>query len=65
MQVLLLDIILLVSNHRDKYRVMRQKEALLFGAQVGANYYFSSNTGAFAELGYGIGILTIGLTARL
>ena len=39
--------------------------ALLFGAQVGANYYFSSNTGAFAELGYGIGILTIGLTAKL
>lgn len=39
--------------------------ALLFGGQLGANYYFSSNTGAFAELGYGIGVLTIGLTAKL
>lgn len=39
--------------------------ALLFGGQIGANYYFSTNTGAFAELGYGIGVLTIGLTFRL
>ena|ERR1035437_856302 len=39
--------------------------ALLFGAQLGANYYFSPKFGAFAELGYGIGILTIGLTAKL
>ena len=38
--------------------------ALLFGAQIGANYYFSPNLGAFAELGYGIGILTIGLSAK-
>ena len=39
--------------------------ALLFGGQIGANYYFSTNTGAFAELGYGIGLLTVGLTFRL
>jgi len=38
--------------------------AFLFGAQIGANYYFSPNLGAFAELGYGIGILTIGLSAK-
>lgn len=38
--------------------------SLLFGAQIGANYYFSPNLGAFAELGYGIGILTIGLSAK-
>jgi len=38
--------------------------ALLFGAQLGANYYFSPNLGAFAELGYGIGILTIGISAK-
>ncbi len=39
--------------------------ALLAGAQLGANYYFSPNLGAFAELGYGIGVLTIGLSAKL
>ena len=38
--------------------------ALLAGGQLGANYYFSSNLGAFAELGYGIGILTIGISAK-
>ena len=38
--------------------------ALLYGGQIGANYYFSPKFGAFAELGYGIGILTIGLTAK-
>jgi len=46
------------SDYRSK------GSALLAGAQLGANYYFSSNLGAFAELGYGIGILTIGLTAK-
>lgn len=39
--------------------------ALLFGGQVGTNYYFSANMGAFAELGYGIGVLTIGATFKL
>lgn len=38
--------------------------ALLAGGQLGANYYFSPKLGAFAEIGYGIGIFTIGLTAK-
>jgi hypothetical protein len=38
---------------------------LLAGAQIGANYYFSDNAGAFAELGYGIGIINVGLTLKL
>jgi len=32
----------------------------LYGAQVGANYYFKSNLGAWAELGYGLGFLNLG-----
>lgn len=38
---------------------------ILYGAQIGANYYFSPNVGAFAELGYGIGFATIGLSIKL
>ena len=54
-----------VKSPRQVQNYSAKGSALLFGGQLGANYYFSSNTGAFAELGYGIGILTIGLTARL
>ena len=42
-----------------------EESALIFGGQIGANYYFSPKFGAFAELGYGIGILTVGITAKL
>lgn len=38
---------------------------ILYGGQIGANYYFSSRIGAWAELGYGIGYLNLGLTFKL
>jgi len=36
-----------------------------YGAQVGARYMFSDNFGAFAEVGYGISILKLGLTYKI
>lgn len=33
-------------------------------AYVGANYFFTANIGAFAELGYGVSYLTLGITAK-
>lgn len=52
------------SEPSGEYSYKAKASALLAGVQIGANYYFSSNLGAFAELGYGIGILTIGLSAK-
>ncbi|MDZ4810935.1 MAG: hypothetical protein SGI96_22090 [Bacteroidota bacterium] len=52
-----------LSSTFSNYQV--KASALIYGGQIGANYYFSPKFGAFAELGYGIGILTIGITAKL
>lgn len=38
---------------------------LLYGFHAGARYMFSPKIGAFAELGYGIGYLTVGVNVRL
>jgi len=38
---------------------------LLYGFHAGARYMFSPKIGAFAELGYGIGYLTVGLNVKL
>jgi hypothetical protein len=37
----------------------------VFGGQVGARYYFTDSLAAFAELGYGIGYLNVGLAYKL
>ena len=36
----------------------------LFALYVGGRYFFSDNLGAFAELGYGLGYLTLGLSYK-
>lgn len=36
-----------------------------FGAYLGARYFFTPKVGAFAELGYSIGYLTVGATFKL
>ncbi len=38
---------------------------MLFGAFVGGRYYFSPKFAAFAELGYGAGIITAGISYKL
>lgn len=38
---------------------------LLYGFHAGARYMFSPKIGAFGELGYGIGYITLGLNVRL
>ncbi len=38
---------------------------MLFGAFVGGRYYFSPKFAVFAELGYGAGIITAGLSYKL
>ena len=39
--------------------------SLIYGVQIGANYYFNNKIGAWAELGYGVGILNLGITFKL
>lgn len=36
----------------------------VFGGQIGGRYYFTDSIGAFAELGYGIGYLNVGLAYK-
>ncbi len=38
---------------------------LLFGVHVGGRYYFNPQIAAFAELGYGLGYLTVGVAFKL
>jgi len=38
---------------------------LFFAVHAGGRYYFSPNFAAYAELGYGLGILNIGIALRL
>lgn len=38
--------------------------AVIIGAQVGANYYFSKGFGAWADLGYGLGYLNLGIVFK-
>lgn len=38
--------------------------AVIIGAHLGARYYFTDNIGAFAELGYGIAYLQLGVAAK-
>ncbi|TCC98393.1 outer membrane beta-barrel protein [Pedobacter hiemivivus] len=37
---------------------------VLFGAQVGANYYFSKKIGAWADVGYGLGYINLGIVFK-
>jgi hypothetical protein len=37
----------------------------LFGFHIGSRYYFSETIGAFLELGYGVGVVTIGASFKL
>jgi hypothetical protein len=37
----------------------------LFGFHIGGRYYFSDKIGAFLELGYGVGVITIGASFKL
>ena len=37
----------------------------VFGLYLGARYYFSPNFGGFAELGYGVSYLNLGIALRL
>ncbi|HXG00805.1 MAG TPA: hypothetical protein VNL69_08455 [Bacteroidota bacterium] len=38
---------------------------IFFGAHVGGRYYFSESLAAFGELGYGFGILNVGISLKL
>ncbi len=38
---------------------------LIYGAHAGIRYAFSKSFGAFAEVGYGIGLVTVGLNLKL
>ena len=38
---------------------------LIYGAHAGVRYAFSKSFGAFAEVGYGIGLLTAGINIKL
>ena len=38
---------------------------LLYGFHVGGKYFFTDRIGAFLELGYGVGYITVGVTFKL
>lgn len=42
-----------------------ESSAILYGFQVGCNYYFTKKIGAWAEAGYGASYLGLGITVRL
>ncbi|THU39516.1 hypothetical protein FAM09_13510 [Niastella caeni] len=46
------------------YRAGSYGNALGFSAYVGGRYLFTNNIGAFAELGYGVSYLTLGLALK-
>lgn len=37
---------------------------IIYGAQIGANYYFTKHVGAWAEIGYGVGLLNLGVNFK-
>lgn len=47
------------------YPVSASSSYLTYGGFVGGRYYFNENLGVQAELGYGIGLLTVGVTYKL
>jgi hypothetical protein len=56
------------ANLRPKYRKETKSGlwwASIIGVSAGARYYFAGNIGAFAELGYGIAPVSIGVTFKL
>lgn len=58
----------LVSNSSygfDEYNFGDGAGGILYGFQAGGRYRFSSFASAFAELGYGISVLNLGLTLHL
>lgn len=46
-------------NYNDAYG-----SKVLFGIHIGGRYYFKPNLGAFAELGYGVSALKLGVTFK-
>ncbi len=38
---------------------------VVYGAYVGARYFFTKNLAAFGEAGYGMGLITLGVTYKL
>lgn len=56
------------QNYTD-YNILGEKGSStavkpLFALYLGGRYYFSEKLGAFAELGYGLGYLTVGLSYK-
>lgn len=45
--------------------VATSSSGLLYGFHLGGRYYFTEKLGAFAELGYGIAWITVGLAVKL
>jgi hypothetical protein len=42
-----------------------ESSAILYGVQVGCNYYFADRIGGWAELGYGASYIGLGITYRI
>lgn len=51
-------------NGPDEFKSKASAGGLSFAIHAGGRYYFSNNLGAFAELGYGISPLQLGLTLK-
>ncbi|TYP96628.1 hypothetical protein BC792_105119 [Sphingobacterium allocomposti] len=49
----------------DEAPISASAGGFLWGAYVGSKYWFSDKIGAFAEVGYGLGVLNAGITFKL
>ncbi|MFD1772232.1 hypothetical protein [Sphingobacterium suaedae] len=49
----------------DEAPISSSAGGFLWGGHIGSNYWFSEKIGAFAEIGYGAGILNAGVTFKL
>lgn len=52
-------------EYKGPGNVTNDLSAITYTAFVGARYHFTSNIGAYGEVGYGVSLLTLGLTYRL
>jgi len=53
------------AGYAGTYNATASSSYMLFGGFIGGRYYFTPNLAAQAELGYGLGILNLGISYKL
>jgi hypothetical protein len=53
------------SNGNDEYLANSYGSGIGFSGFLGGRWFFSDNIGAYAELGYGVSTLNVGVTFKM